>query len=123
MRGERFFPRFGLMIAGLLVWAAHFTVAYGFAALVCAGRVGERGADGRALVTAVVVGATVVALAAIALAALVAVGRWRRRDDRDRPADGFTATMTWLVGAAGAVSVMLTAMSAVLTPICGPTAF
>lgn len=64
----------GIVLAGLLIWAAHFTVIYGFTGLACARRFAQEPVLGVDLVDIAVIGATIVALAA---AGAVAVQAYR----------------------------------------------
>lgn len=72
---ERMIP----LIGGLVVWAVHFGVIYGYAGLACA-RGWEDGPFGLGAITAVTTGATLAALAALAVLVV-----W---STRSRPAAG-----------------------------------
>jgi hypothetical protein len=89
------------MLAGALVWVAHFTVGYGAVALVCA-----RGLSSLQWASVGVVAWTMVTLAAFALLALAAIvcAHGRRTGFVDRLAVGIAALAalaivweTWLV--------------------------
>ena len=56
----------GAVLAGLLIWAAHFTVIYGFTGLACARGLANQQVLGFGLIDVVVVGATILALLAAA---------------------------------------------------------
>ena len=77
MREERhFFRRVLLMSAGLIVWAAHFTVIYGFNTLACTRALAGLDVLGFGLVPVVVIVLTIAALAAcIAILYVSAAGR------------------------------------------------
>ena len=115
-----FVRRMFLMLAGLIIWGAHFTVIYGFNALACA-----RGFARLSVLGIGLVPATVVALTAVALAAAAAILYivWRAGPDRllpERPADGgFLRYMTVAVGLLSIVAIVWSGLPALLVPPCG----
>ena len=81
------------MFAGVIIWAAHFTVIYGFTAVACALGLGETRWPWLSL-TAVIVIATLVALAAIVAFALPAARA------------GLSAFENWMTTALGALAAL-----------------
>lgn len=89
-------------VAGLLVWAAHFTLIYGANALACA-----RGLTGRALLGLPLVPALVLGATALALAVLAAIGlrAWRRLEHGLAGEEG-EDTPRFLVWLAAAIALL-----------------
>ncbi len=110
-----------VLAASPTLWATHFLVAYGFAAIWC-GRLG----DGSMETVRVVIGiATVVALAGIAAVGIVAYG-WHRAapsplpHDEDTPEDrrGFMGMATLLLSGLSGIGVVYTGLAAVFIRTC-----
>jgi hypothetical protein len=103
MRTERFTREALRALGGLLAWAAHLAVLYGFVGLACA-------RDYAPLVPGVIAAATALALVACAL---LLASAWRRDGD---------PMLGWLTGAtalAGTVAIVWEAIPVLMVPICG----
>jgi hypothetical protein len=72
----RFLAALGLLLGGMIVWAACFAAAYGMAAYVCARGLGGETVLGIALLP---FSLGVITLAALAATGLVALAAYRRR--------------------------------------------
>jgi hypothetical protein len=99
------------MCAGILVWAAHFAILYGFTGLACARRLEESGAVWVGLIPWVIGLATVIAAAAAAVL-LVPVVR----------APSKTPFVEWVSGWTAAfalVAILLEAAAVFWVPWCG----
>lgn len=120
MREQRFIGPTLFMLAGLVVWAAHFTAIYGLNAVVCA-----RGFAAASIIALPVVplGVTILTLLAVAGLAgpayLAWVGRHPSMPDGSGPEVArFVRQMTILVSAIAAVGVIWEAVPAFLIPPC-----
>jgi hypothetical protein len=124
------------MCSGVIIWAAHFALIYGFTGLACARAFAD-------LVPWAVMGATLVALAAMALTIAPALRRGREIDGtkgyapRSSPslrkapraarhrgaiflrALDFERTMTIGVGALAALAIVLEALPVLVVAPCG----
>jgi hypothetical protein len=99
------------MSAGIIVWAVHFGVIYGFTGLACARRYEPSGAMWVGLVPWVIGIATVLA-AAIALKFVLPLAR-RPRDAR------FVDWMTGWVAVLAIGAIVLEAITVLWVPACG----
>jgi hypothetical protein len=99
------------MSAGIVIWAAHFGVIYGYTGLACARRFAEAGAAWVALVPWVIGVATVLAVAA-ALVFLAPVVR----SPRTAP---FVDWLGGWVAALAIVAIILEALAMFWVPVCG----
>jgi len=120
---RHFFRRVVLMSSGLIIWAAQFTVIYGFNALACARALATASVMGFGLVPVVVVALTAAALASTAAILYLAVRAGKGRDPRreaegDRDA-GFLRYMTVAVGLLSLLAIAWNGVPALLVSPCG----
>lgn len=97
--------------AGIVIWAAHFGVIYGYTGLACARRLAESGAAWVALVPWVIGGATA---AAVGVALVVATPVLR--SPRTAP---FVEWLAGWVAALAVVAMVLEAIAVLWVPVCG----
>jgi hypothetical protein len=113
-------PRFGSatlrMLAGFLIWAAHFGIVYVFTALVCA-RDARTGATDASMIAVGIAAVTAVAIAAIATVLHHALqGAWyRQAREAHMP---FLAWLTAAVAAYALLAVLWTALPALWGADC-----
>lgn len=108
----------GRMLGGLLAWSLHFGAIYGFAALVCAGRIGAAGPFGFAAIPLFTVLATLAAGGAVAALMLRTL---RARPPADEgPVDGFMAALTLLTGSGALLAIAWNTLPALIEPACSP---
>jgi hypothetical protein len=98
------------MSAGIVVWAAHFAVIYGYAGLACARRFGDAGETWVALVPWVIGVSTAVG-AVLALALMAPLTRERAHSD-------FAAWMGAWLAAFALAAILLEAGSLLWVPAC-----
>jgi hypothetical protein len=98
------------MSAGIIIWAAHFAVIYGFTGLACARRFGASGDTWLMLVPWVIGLATAAALFAAAVFIAPAV-----RASREQ----FIAWVSGWVAAFAALAIVLEGISILWVPVCG----
>jgi hypothetical protein len=120
MNRRGFLPRMLAMLAGLLAWALHFALLYGFGALVCAGRIGAEGPFGLPAIPLFTAVATLGLAAPVALAVVRARKVGGGRDEPD-PAEHFMAELTVLTGALALLAMAWTGLAGFVTPHCLPT--
>jgi hypothetical protein len=112
MTARPFLASAGPMLTGVVAWAVQFTVVYGYAALVCAGRV-PFGPPTIPLVSAVVT------MIAVGVSVLVAIAAWRHaRTGASSDGHLFMGRMTVLIATVAVVAILWTGMPGVLTPTC-----
>lgn len=99
------------MSAGILIWAVHFTVIYGYTGLACARRFAESGATWIALVPWVIGAASLIAACA-ALAFVIPLLR------SPHPAS-FVDWIAGCIAALGLAAIALEAVAIVWVPVCG----
>jgi hypothetical protein len=99
------------MSSGVIIWALHFTVVYGFTGLACARRYEEGGATWVALVPWVIGAASLLAALA-ALAFVVPLVLPQRRGH-------FTDWMSGCVAALALAAIVLETMPLLWVPACG----
>ena len=115
----RFVRRMVLMSSGLIIWAAHFTVIYGFNALACARAFAGLSVAGLGVVPVVVVALTLAALAAAGTILLVAVRDHAAGAPGDGPGEaGFLRYLTIAVAALALVAIAWNGLPALLVPAC-----
>jgi hypothetical protein len=118
MTRSSFLGEIGRMLGGPLVWSVHFGAIYGFAALVCAGRIGAAGPFGFAAIPLFTLFASLVACGAIAVLILRTL---RTRPAADEPpVDGFMAALTLLTGGGAILAVAWNTLPALIEPACAP---
>lgn len=110
MRGREAFTRTTLrMSAGVIIWAVHFAVIYGYTGLACAERLGTSGL-GIALIPWVVGAATLVAVALI-IPRVLPVFRTGPRPD-------FVTWMSAYVALLALAAILLEALPPLWLPLC-----
>jgi hypothetical protein len=114
---RHFFRRVLLMSAGLIVWAAHFTVIYGFNTLACTRAFAGVDVLGFGLVPVVVIVLTIAALAACA-AILYIAAAGRGTGDRGSEEAGFLRYMTVTVAALSLIAIAWNGLPALLLSPC-----
>ena len=102
------------MLAGLLIWAAHFTFVYVFTALACARGFTDVKLLGTGIVPLTVGAATAVALLA-AGAVLIRAQRRRSTGNEARRFETYAAEMMALLGLIG---IAWSGLAAVTVPAC-----
>ena len=102
--------------AGLIAWAAQFSVIYAATSVVCARGYGSVSAFGFPLVPVVILAATAAALLVTALSFARA---WRRRDAVEDETDRFFTTTTILVSGFSLVAILWHGLPALIVPSCG----
>lgn len=120
MAERRFIAKSLFMLAGLLIWAAHFAVIYAFNALACARGFAASMLFGLSVVPLGIAFATVVALAAT-LWVLVQAARWQAPISGER-ADASSAFIRYTAIAVGLLSLVAIAwngLPALIVPPCG----
>ncbi len=121
MEERGFIGKMLLMMGGLLVWGAHFTVIYGFNALACARRFAHLEILGLGIVPLVIGAATIVALTSAG--ALLAVAVYRRGPFRISANGGSSEPfMRYTTIALAALSVVAIAWNALPAYIVWPCA-
>ncbi len=120
MAERRFVAKSLFMLAGLLIWSAHFALIYAFNALACA-----RGFDGSTLFGWSVVPLGIAFATAAALAAtfwvLVQAVRWQAplSGERADASSAFIRYATIAVGLLSLVAVAWNGLPALMIPPCG----
>ena len=106
------FTRIALRIwSGAIIWAIHFTVIYGFAALACARGYADLKVLGMSLVTSGVLGATI-----LALVAALAIARRALRSG----VESFETWMTASVAGLASLAIVWEGLAAwFILPSCG----
>jgi hypothetical protein len=97
--------------AGVIVWAVHFGIVYGYTGLACARRFEPSGATWIALVPWVIGVATLLG-ALLTLALIVPVLRAPRRID-------FSRWMGACLAALALVAILLEGVAVIWVPVCG----
>lgn len=117
---RHFFRRIALMSSGLIIWAVHFTLIYGFNTLACTRAFADVRVMGFALVPVVVVALTIVALAGTG-AILLASARYRDAGTRSNGEDeaAFLHYVTVSVAALSLVAIAWNGLPALLVSPCG----
>lgn len=119
MRSRRFAGLLTGMMAGLLIWAAHFAVVYAFNGLACARGFAGTTLFGIGLVPAGIVAVTVLALAATALVVLRARrGPWPALGTSDE-AGRFVRWMTAAFASLSLLAILWIGLPALQVPACG----
>jgi hypothetical protein len=116
MTRSSFLGEIGRMLGGPLVWSVHFGAIYGFAALVCAGRIGASGPFGVAAIPLFTVLASLAAGGAVAVLMLRTL---RARGDDETPVDAFMAALTLLTGSGALLAIAWNTLPALIEPACG----
>ncbi len=106
------------MTAGLLAWAAQFTVIYAVTAVICARGYGGESLAGFGIVPLTIVIATLLALGATALLLVLAL-RERRRlaDDADANAQ-FVNYLTLIIAGFSLVAIVWQGLPGLIVPAC-----
>jgi hypothetical protein len=114
--------RLWLLAAGPLIWALHFLVSYGIAAIWCAKRAGDGDLTGARLAIA---GLSLVALLAVAVLGWPPVRRWSARGPRPDHAidsalarDRFLDFATSLLAGLSAVAILFETLAIVFVKDC-----
>ena len=120
MREQKFISPMLFMLVGLLIWAAHFTVIYGFNALACA-----RGFETASIggLPAVPLGVIIVTLLALGCLAVTGYLAWNGRqpvlpNGSGREVTQFVRQISLLGVAIAALGVTWEAIPAFLIPPC-----
>jgi hypothetical protein len=104
------------LLAGLLIWAAHFGVIYGFNGLACARRFAGVVVLGIGIVPLVVTAATLLGLA---VTGGVLVAALRHDPSRASVSDAFLRQTTVAVAALSLVAIAWNGLPALIVPPCG----
>lgn len=110
-------PRLLLSLAGLVVWAAHFTAIYAVTAVAC-----ERGLVGHTLLGLPFVAALVGVATVVALALLGLLVRWGAQVPLTEGGEAEPRFSRWFAASSGvlaALAVSFQAMPVLLLPGCG----
>ena len=99
------------MSAGVIVWAAHFAVIYGFTGLACARRFHDTGAVWTGAVPWVIGIATAVAATLMALLIVPAL--------RAREANDFVQWMGAAIAGLALIGILYEAVPVFMLPVCG----
>lgn len=120
MSESGFIGRMLFTIGGLLAWAAHFTVIYGFTAVACAQ--GFAGADilGFDIVPFVISVATIIALlGTLAVLAIATFGRGPiRASPGGQPTKSFLRYVTVALAALSLIAIVWNALPVLIVPLC-----
>lgn len=114
MGETRFLPALGLLIGGMLVWAASFAAAYGTAAYVCARGLGDETVLGIALLPFAL---GVITLAALAATGLIGLAAYRRPPADEEPRS-FLRSTAILVALLALVGILWNGLPALLFATC-----
>ena len=98
----------GTVLAGLLIWAAHLAVIYGFTGLACARRFAQEPVLGVDLVDIAVIGVTIVAL----LAAAAVLVRAYRSAKMSSSEEGSVPFLRWVAAASALLAMVAIAWEA-----------
>jgi hypothetical protein len=117
MSNARFIALIAYLLAGMIVWAAAFTVAYTAAAIVCARRLGDMDILGIPILPFSIAATNLVALAATGLIVLIAL---RRRPDMAGDTDprGFIEAMALIVALMAIVGIVWNGLPALFFVTC-----
>lgn len=120
MAERRFIAKSLFMLAGLLIWAAHFTVMYAFNALACARGFAGSSVLGIGVVTLAAVLATAAAAAATAWMLFLAF-RWEGplSGESGDPAARTIRYAAVGLGGLGLVAILWSGLPALIVPPCG----
>jgi hypothetical protein len=119
MSNARFIALIGYLLAGMIVWAAAFTVAYTAAAIVCARRLGDVAVLGIPMLAFSIGAITVVALVATGAIALVAYRRQPQAASRnDTDPRGFIEAMALIVALMAIVGIVWNGLPALFFLTC-----
>lgn len=117
MGEARFLPAIGLLLGGMIVWAASFIAADGMAAFVCARGFGDETVLGIALLPFSLGVVTLAALTATGLIVLAAC--WRRPKALTEPEPrGFVRSTALLVALLAMVGIVWNGLPALLFATC-----
>src|SRR3546814_11085129 len=105
-------------LAGRLIWAAHFLLIYGFAALACARGFADVRLLGAGVVPLIVGAATAVAILAVAAMLLLALLGPGKENAAARGGPRFLRWMTALVSGLSLVAIVWTGLPVLLLPAC-----
>lgn len=119
MESTGFIRRSLFAVAGLLVWAFHFTTVYVLNALACARNFDQERLLGFGLVPLLVGLATVLAVGAVILILALALRRSAVMRDDDDPAAGFLRHLTVSVCLLSIVAICWTGFPALFVTPCG----
>jgi hypothetical protein len=97
------------MCSGVVIWGAHFTAIYAFAALACARGFAQTQWLGANIIVWVIGGATLIALAAILVMLIPALRAAR---------DSFENWMTAAVAALALVAIVFETLPVLMVPAC-----
>ena len=117
MSEARFLPAVGLLLGGMIVWAASFTAAYSTAAYVCARGFGDESVLGIALLP---FSLGVITLAALAATVLIGLAAYRRRLKAGAEAEPrrFVRTTALLVAFLAIIGIVWNGLPALLFASC-----
>ena len=115
MGETRFLAALGLLLGGMIVWAACFAAAYGMAAYVCARGLGGETVLGIALLPFAL---GVITLAALAATGLVALAAYRRPTTTDPEPRRFLRSTALLVALLALVGILWNGLPALLFASC-----
>jgi hypothetical protein len=109
-----------LMVAGLLIWGAHFALVYAFNAYVCARALADQRLLGLPVVPLGIGVITLAALLVLALCALLVLlgGRPRLAHVEGEAVHGFMRAITLLGLAIATLAVVTQALPAYIVPAC-----
>ena len=121
MAERRFTAKMIFMLAGMLIWAAHFTGVYVFNALACARQFADTTVSGFGIVPITVLVSTALALAATGWVLFQALA-WRGPaggESRDDPTVGFLRYTTVTIALLSLVAIVWNGVPALFVPPCG----
>lgn len=104
------------VLAGLLIWAAHFLVIYGVTGLACTGRFGDVRVLGLGIAELTIGAATVLALLA---AATVLVWTLRSGKQTESGSLAFLRWMAAMVAVLALIAIVWNGLPVLLVPGCG----
>jgi hypothetical protein len=121
MEEASFIPKSLLMVGGMIIWAAQFTLIYSFNTLACTRQFAGVELMGVGVVPLFVMGATLAALAATTGIFLLAL---RRRGPARPPrnsnsTDDFMRFTTMTVAGLASVAIIWNGLPSLLVPPCG----
>jgi hypothetical protein len=115
MGETRFLPALGLLLGGMIVWAASFAAAYGMAATVCARGLGDETVLGIALLP---FSLGIITLAALVATGLIALAAYRRPAGTDAEPRLFLRSTAHLVALLALVGILWNGLPALLFATC-----
>jgi hypothetical protein len=104
--------------AGLIAWAAQFTIIYGATAVACARGYAQTSIGGVDVVRLIILATTLLALGVTAIALFRALRTRRGQSNGGSPTDQFVNTSAILIGGLSLVVIAWQGLPAFIVPVC-----